>query len=183
LPPVEDTPIQNHKGEKNMHKTRAIAGVIFAIIPLMLSACQPAVTLPRGTDYSCNLDENPPVTIARTSRGDIPVIQWKSTTFVASGYTPENRCMEVSERFQTYYQSGLLHHLTTGEMNQLPVICVTRTKGGDCSGLLITLEPDDNPEQVFNDLVDPNVRTIERSGENTGEKLSIELIPELRSPE
>ncbi len=166
-----------------MNKTRAIAGVIFAIIPLMLSACQPAVTLPRGTDYSCNLDEDTPVTIARTSRGDKPIIRWKSNFFISSGYTPEKRCMEVSERLQTYYQSGLLHHITTGVMNQEPVICVTRTKGGDCSGLLITLEPGDNPEQVLKGLLDSEAVTIERSGENTGEKLSIELIPELRSPE
>ncbi|MBO0351983.1 COP23 domain-containing protein [Phormidium pseudopriestleyi FRX01] len=160
------------------------SGIIFSVIVILqgfLSACQPVDSLPRGTDYSCDLTQNPPATIARTSKGDIPVIRWKSTFFEGSGYTPENRCMEVSERFQTYYQTGLLHYLTTGVQNNQDIICVTRTNGGNCSGLLLTLEPGDDPEQVLNDLVDPNVRTIERS-ERTGGKLYIELIPELKSP-
>ncbi|AFY82523.1 COP23 domain-containing protein [Oscillatoria acuminata] len=160
-------------------------GVVFSILVILqgvLSACQPVESLPRGTDYSCDLTQNPPVTIARTSvKGDMPVIAWKSTFFEGSGYTPEKRCLEVSERLQTYYQMGLLHYLTTGVQDNQNIICVTRTHGGDCSGLLLTLEPGDNPEQVLKDLVNNQGRMIERS-EGTGGKLYIELIPELQSP-
>jgi hypothetical protein len=95
-----------------------------------------------------------PTTFALTKRGNIPVIRWESTFFSNSNvYTPQKRCEEVSRRFQKYYSEGTLAYLTAGQMNTQNVICVSDEYGGPCQGLLLTLEPKDNPQAVLKDLL------------------------------
>ncbi|MCG9892778.1 MAG: COP23 domain-containing protein [Thermosynechococcaceae cyanobacterium MS004] len=100
-----------------------------------------------------------PATFASTKRGSVPMILWKSTFFSngANSFSPINRCIEVSRRFQTFYSEGVLTYLTTGQMNNQNVICVADEYGGPCRGLLLTLEPKDNPTQFLRDLT--NLRT------------------------
>jgi len=95
----------------------------------------------RCSSYSCS-----------HSRGDIPVIRWLSTYFSAN-YAPVRRCMDVSNRFQVYYDNGTLNYLTTGQINRQPVLCVARSLGSGCSEVLITLEPRDNPNRVLQELL------------------------------
>ena len=73
------------------------------------------------------------------------------------GWTPERRYQEVSARFQNYHSSGTLEYITTGRMNGLPVICVAKTDGGACAGLLYTLKPGQNATATLKKLFD--VRT------------------------
>jgi Circadian oscillating protein COP23 len=95
-----------------------------------------------------------PTTFAQTKRGNVPVIRWQSTFFSSSNlYTPQKRCEEVSRRFQKYYSEGTLAYLTAGQMNAQNVICVSEEYGGPCQGLLLTLEPKDNPQTVLKDLL------------------------------
>jgi hypothetical protein len=100
-----------------------------------------------------------PTTFARTKRGAVPVIRWQSTFFGKyKDYTPLKRCEEVSRRFQTYYDNGTLSYLTAGEMNSQNVICVSDEYGGPCQGLLLTLEPKDNPQEVLRALLSARSR-------------------------
>jgi Circadian oscillating protein COP23 len=46
-------------------------------------------------------------------------------------------------------------------MNNQNVICVSDEYGGPCQGLLLTLEPKDNPEQVLQELLN-NIRSRAR---------------------
>jgi Circadian oscillating protein COP23 len=113
-----------------------------------------------------------PTTIARTQRGNVLMIYWKSNFFTnsLSDYTPESRCIEVSRRFQTFYSKGNLTYLTTGKINDQNVICVAEEYGGPCKGLLLTLESKDNPQQVLRDLMDVRVNAkgpITRSAGST----------------
>lgn len=95
-----------------------------------------------------------PTTFAMTKRGSVPVIRWQSTFFANSNlYTPQKRCEEVSRRFQKYYSEGTLAYLTAGQMNAQNVICVSEEYGGPCQGLVLTLEPKDNPQVVLKDLL------------------------------
>lgn len=100
-----------------------------------------------------------PTTIARTQRGNVLMIHWKSNFFTnsQSDFTPESRCIEVSRRFQYFYGKGNLTYLTTGKINDQNVICVAEEYGGSCKGLLLTLEPKDNPQQVLRDLMDVRI--------------------------
>jgi Circadian oscillating protein COP23 len=108
--------------------------------------------------------EKTPMTLAKTQRGNVEMIRWKSTFFNngANDFTPMSRCTEVSRRFQDFYNQGILSYLTTGKMNAQNVICVAEEYGGPCSGLLLTLEPKDDPQQVLQELM--NVRTRASGG-------------------
>jgi Circadian oscillating protein COP23 len=108
--------------------------------------------------------EKTPMTLAKTRRGNVEMIRWKSTFFKngVNDFTPMSRCTEVSRRFQDFYNQGILSYLTTGKMNAQNVICAAEEYGGPCSGLLLTLEPKDNPQQVLQELM--NIRTHASGG-------------------
>ena len=92
------------------------------------------------------------LTVAQTPRGRVPLIIWQSESF-GSQWTPEIRCRAVSTRFQTFARMDLLQYISTGELNNYPIICVSE-EYGDCigNGLLLTLEPQDNPTVVLKEL-------------------------------
>ena len=108
----------------------------------------------QSVNFFCGSDGVTPVTYATTARGNVPIVRWQSQHFSSSGYTPEQRCAEVSGRFQTYYNNSTLNFITTGIMNSQPVVCVSSANGGGCDGLLFTLRPTDNASQVVQQLFD-----------------------------
>jgi uncharacterized surface protein with fasciclin (FAS1) repeats len=97
-----------------------------------------------------------PTTFAVTSRGNVPVITWYSDYFSSGGYSPQNRCEQVTSRFENFYKTGQLDYITTGVVNGQPVVCATGKDGGACTdkNVLFTLKPDSEPvatvEQLFN---------------------------------
>ncbi|MFB2972524.1 CHAT domain-containing protein [Aerosakkonema sp. BLCC-F183] len=112
----------------------------------------------QSATFFCGTRKDTPATVARTSRGDVPIIRWVSTYFSGTGYTPASRCVEVSKRFQTYYDNGTLNYITTGTVNRQPVVCVAQSPGSGCSQVLFTLEERDDPNQVLQELFDIRVR-------------------------
>jgi hypothetical protein len=104
-----------------------------------------------GSKFYCGQSKGVPTTMAKTSRGAVPVIHWLST--LGENYTPAKRCQIVSEKFQTFYNDGTLNYLTTGVMNQLPVICAAQQENGPCSGVLFTLKPNSDPGQTLQRLL------------------------------
>jgi hypothetical protein len=86
-----------------------------------------------------------------------PLIRWRSDVF--PNYPPERRCAEVSQRFQNFYQSDNLRYLTTGTVNNYPVICVVPFRDDTCGGdqILLTLGRNDNAKEVLQELLDPNL--------------------------
>lgn len=77
------------------------------------------------------------------SRGKtrVPVVRWNSQYFSGSGYTPEQRCQEVTGRFQKAANSQALSFVTTGYVNGLPVVCASGRGGCNNSNILFTLKP------------------------------------------
>ena len=57
-------------------------------------------------------------------------------------------------RFQQFHSANKLEFITTGRVNSLPVICVARTNGGACAGLLYTLKPGQNATATLKRLFD-----------------------------
>jgi Circadian oscillating protein COP23 len=157
-----------------MHPLKAIftVAILSSFINVPISASRaaeptsPAPTSPQasarffcGQSRVATANKTVPTTFARTKRGNVPVIRWQSTFFSNSNvYTPLKRCEEVSRRFQKYYGEGALAYLTAGQMNSQNVICVSDEYGGPCQGLLLTLEPKDNPQAVLKDLLNARNR-------------------------
>ena len=108
----------------------------------------------QNSSFYCGYSNGVPTTLAETPRGTVPIIRWVSQHFSGSGYTPQQRCEEVSGRFQSYYNQDILNYITTGYMNGMPVVCVTGINGGECSELLFTLKPGQNASRTLQQLFD-----------------------------
>ena len=109
--------------------------------------------------YRCMEREGIPATVAYTSRGAIELIRWQNDYFNASNYTPDRRCKEVSIRFQKHSDADNLRFISTGMVNNYKAICISE-KTGDCKedGLLLTLQPSDNSEEVLRSLFSLDTR-------------------------
>ncbi len=112
-------------------------------------------------EFRCELgDNNFYRTIAYTKQGrTIGLITWKGITNQGSGYSPEQRCRILAYRFQRFSDAGQLRYVSTGIMNRQAVICIS-SSGGVCqrNGLLLTLDPKDDPEQALKELFDVGSR-------------------------
>ncbi len=116
---------------------------------------------PQKDEFRCELgDNNFYRTIAYTKQGrTIGLITWKGVTNQGSSYTPEQRCRILAYRFQRFSDAGQLRYVSTGIMNTQPVICIS-SSGGVCqrNGLLLTLDPKDDPEKTLKELFDVGSR-------------------------
>lgn len=129
--------------------------LLVVALSLLASGAPSKASEPLAAGISCMKADGVPVTVVTTKGGKmVPIIFWKSNTFSSSGWTPTRRCQEVSARFQEYHQEGTLEYITTGRMNSLPVICVSKTDGGGCAGLLYTLKPGQSATATLQKLFD-----------------------------
>jgi hypothetical protein len=123
----------------------------------------------RAKSFLCSNIGGVPTTIAATADGrSVPVIRWTSNAFDAAGWSPERRCKDVSVRFENYNRQGRLKFITTGRMNDLPVICTTSSVGGGCDGLLYTLKPGQNATTTLRNLLDVRVKARGPLNETNG---------------
>ncbi|MGL5064262.1 MAG: COP23 domain-containing protein [Microcoleus sp.] len=127
----------------------AIALSISATLTIDRFSYAQARTYTCGTDRSTQL----PATLVRTPRGNIPIILWVNNF---PPLTPQQRCQEVSDRFQQFADNHLLKYLRTGTVNGQPVLCVATSRGGTCpnENVLITLPSRSNANQVLERLLD-----------------------------
>ena len=93
-------------------------------------------------------------TFVNTPRGRVKLVNWVES--FSEKWSPRSRCVEISGRFQKFLDAGTLRYIRTGNVNNLPVICVADFRGGTCpdDNVLITLEPNTDPESVLIRLVD-----------------------------
>lgn len=104
--------------------------------------------------FFCGDNNGVPTTFVETHKGNFPVISWVSTHFSGHGYEPLTRCRQVSSKFQQFFNNGSLNYITPGTVNRQPVICVSNSKGGACTGVLFTLKPGENANRVIQNLFD-----------------------------
>jgi hypothetical protein len=125
------------------------------LISIPLISIKPA-NAQSNVSFRCDLSSKTPRTVAITSKKEINLIVWESKAFQASGFTPERRCNEVSDRLQMHAKSGKLRYITTGMINNQKVICVADYIYSKCrpNGLILTLKSDENPKEVLKSLLD-----------------------------
>lgn len=94
-------------------------------------------------------------TIARLGGRDVQIVKWTSDYFSKAGYNKEKRCLEVSDRFQINYDRGTLKFITHDRVDGQNIICTAPYKDTACipDGLLFTLKPDENPNEVVSGLL------------------------------
>ena len=142
-----------------------------------ISPDQPAQSKIR---YECKNEANKLSTVAHTERGMIELIVWESNYF-GSNWSPVKRCEAVSQRFQLFSNQRLLRFVSTGNLNNYNVICISE-KAGNCidQGLLLTLEQKDQPTQVLRQLF--NYRASIRRGPKKKEVIDFERLLNERTP-
>lgn len=92
-----------------------------------------------------------PTTFAWKDGRKARVVRWKTEVF--KNYSPQERCEEVSPRFQIAYHNGSLKLITNGTINNQPVICTAGKINGDCDTLLMTLRPEDDSLAILRQLI------------------------------
>ncbi|MEL6927958.1 MAG: COP23 domain-containing protein [Cyanobacteria bacterium J06600_6] len=128
--------------------------------------------------YRCMQREGVPATVAYTSRGAIELIKWQNDYFSGSQYTPDRRCQEVSDRFQQHSQANNLRFISTGLVNNYKAICIAEETGScKTNGLLLTLEPDDNSQEVLRNLFSLEARR-QTGGVLRGGGATVPVVPE-----
>jgi hypothetical protein len=129
--------------------TTAMAGQSALLAP-------PSQAVTAATSFVCGKSNGIPTTVAKTKKGDVPIVVWSSEGFSKSGFTPQVRCQQVSARFQSLYRSGQLKYITAGTLNNTPVLCATREQTGTCTqqNLLYTLKAGADPQLVIKKLMD-----------------------------
>jgi hypothetical protein len=127
--------------------------------------------------FTCVIEKGVPVTTAVMDSGkQVAVIRWVHDTFSGSGWSPQRRCQEVSERFTNLSNRGLLNYLTTGSMNGMSVICAALNKADRCNdnSLLYTLKPGQNPSQTLKNLMAVRTYAVRPLNE-TGDRVFVDL--------
>jgi hypothetical protein len=130
--------------------------LVTAVISGILLASGLALNVPaqaQARRFICAKVNGVYTTIAKTPKGDRPVVRWRANDFQEAGWTPDRRCREVSAKFQEYFVKGTLKYLTTGRVRGQNVICTATRKGGPCAGLLMTVRPGQNPNQTLQNLL------------------------------
>ena len=131
---------------------RMLAG-IGVVIGSAIANPATAQTKNTNTYYCAQLNSNWN-TFVNTPRGRVKLIDWANK--FSPDWTPQKRCSAVSNRFQNFLDKGNLKFIRTGNVNNLPVLCVANARGGECpeENVLITLKPGTDPEGVLIKLVD-----------------------------
>ncbi|KOP24376.1 hypothetical protein AMR41_21560 [Hapalosiphon sp. MRB220] len=125
-----------------------VIGLISAIPP---STAQSQVKFICNQSYELQSDRRFPTTFAWTSGGKRAVIRWVKSL---GGHSPQNRCQDVSPRFQQAYDNGTLNLITNGKVKGQPVICTAKEYGAACETVLMTLRPEENSLKILNNLKD-----------------------------
>ena len=131
-----------------------------------------------GDRFFCDEDNGIPVTVVRNSDGrEIPIMKWEDDSFLPN-LSPQERCEMGSAQFQTTYKEKTLKYIRGDWMNGKPVICVVKSKDGNClpSGLIITLKPTSDPNLTLLRLLSTNAFGIGKPIDLSGR--DIEFIKE-----
>lgn len=135
---------------------KSLAGILAGLGVIIGGAIANPVTAEtkNSNTYYCAQLNGGWSTFVNTPRGKVSLINWEHT--FADRWTPEKRCVAVSQRFQNFLDQGNLKFIRTGNVNKMPVLCIANMRGGTCpeENVLITLKPGTDPEGVLVRLVD-----------------------------
>lgn len=104
--------------------------------------------------YSCQAVNGVYGIYSRTERSNIGLL--KITRDVSQDWSIPDRCQEIAQRFQRFYDNGILRKIGTGEVNQEPVLCATVQESESCNteNVLLTLPPGSDPIEAARILLD-----------------------------
>ncbi len=106
--------------------------------------------------YYCGKSQDgTPTTFARKLAipGSVAIIRWERDNW--QNITPQERCEQISARFERAYQANNLQYIVGGTFKKQPVICGVRNYGDLCTteeNFLLTLQHQDDSNKFITDL-------------------------------
>ncbi len=118
-------------------------------------------------NFSCQVTEGVPTTIAQFvgSEVQLPIFHWKPEVLTMNlPDTPEQLCNLVAKKLEDYsaqgYDLSRINFIGT-QQNNLPILCAN-VGGSNCSKVLLTLRPVEQPalvaDNLVNTILDENLR-------------------------
>ncbi len=119
-------------------------GLIITILGILTSSCkQFSHSEVRQTEYLCDEKSSPPLTVANIYSRNVRyrLIRWVNEEFMLKGYTPLERCKQVSSKIQKLASENKLKFISSGKKNGYYIICSASEVGGSCilDGQIVTL--------------------------------------------
>ena len=131
-----------------MLNTKSLSWIILTTGILIGTASKNAPVQAQSVVFECAADkQNVPTTYAETPGGIVEIFKWKST-FWKPPYTPQQRCLEVTDRLNQFKPQNIV----AGSVNSYNVICAGNTCNPDGSNILLTLRPDQNSNQILQEI-------------------------------
>lgn len=123
--------------------------------------------------YLCKRIDGIPTTVVRDTIGvERPIIVWISVPkFYDPTYTIEQRCQEVSKKFQITHEKGF-KYIYPGKFGGYPAICITKEnklteeiKSKPCTeeNVLIILRSSDDPNKILENFFGLNPNYVKRT--------------------
>lgn len=126
----------------------------------------PSTTPSSDTRFSCELVNGEYTVMYYPESQPNQSYPWAIPSELGGGWTPQRRCNEITARFESYRQDGLLE-LTTGIENGYDTICVTtQLDPRDCR-IVLTVPPGQDP-QLTRDLIFDNLLVADDGGATQG---------------
>lgn len=153
----------------NRHLTLILASFI-SLIPMGCTGIDKVASVqPSNVRFYCGTAERSGQVVQATivETPDLKeahtLIYWDPrNSYFGEKWTPEKRCAEVSKRFQSLYERDSLKYLTADtakwvDSSQINVVCSVKEKSEATrcqeDDLLITLQGNDDPNKVLQDIV------------------------------
>lgn len=116
--------------------------------------------LSQSTSYFCDESAAHPTLVFRSDLGNAKLIEFQYEDF--QGWPPLRRCRELARRSIEFHELGIIGHLTHEVLeNGTNVICISkidmdhldlRRINPDFVRLLITLRPNDEPQEILDQI-------------------------------
>lgn len=139
--------------------------LVIAILSLGGILASTQSTLAQSRSYNCSEYQGSVAIFLRTThRGNVPFIVWNERLSSQLG----DRCREIADRFQRADDNGTINFMTTGIVNNLPVICVAGFNGGPClpNGTLMTLRANTNSQAILDRIKNRQLPVILGDSDN-----------------
>ena len=122
-----------------------------------------------NNEFYCGTLENEYALMVEMPDGEIKTLFTVGDWASASGWLPRKRCDAIAERFQKYYNRGILKKMTTGEVESYPVICVVEKHQEICdkNNLLFTLDRGVDAKERLSNLSRTTPRVSQNAGRST----------------
>ncbi|MEN9565889.1 MAG: hypothetical protein RLZZ69_1085 [Cyanobacteriota bacterium] len=150
--------------------TKIIVSMTFCVAALNV----PTMVEASSNKYSCLKVNGVYGIYAHSDRGKIKLMSFVRD--VSEDLSSNVRCQDVATRFQRFSDNGILRLISSGYVNNEPVLCAVVEQGQVCNAenILVTLPPESEPIEAARRLMDTRALALGRPIEVNGQQGKLE---------